>query len=115
MKYWREVLLGCALLTVTIALSGCGAGAKYVLVAGKPGMTDSEYASARDYCITMTDGASYSQKFRFMPGQVAPPDAPRTHVGSRYAACMESKGYVCLNCRRSFQSIPESSLKSGSN
>ena len=115
MKYWRVVLLSCVLLTVTIALSGCGAGAKYVLVAGKPGMTDSEYVSARDYCITMTDGASYSQKFRIYARTSG--STGRTPNTCRLSVCcMHGVERLCLSeLQKAFQSIPESSLKSGSN
>ena len=99
----------CVIAIAIISLSGCGTG-KYTLVAGQPEMTDADYLKAKNECIQITNGESYSNKFRLVPG-VAPKDAPRTNVNSRYARCMESKGFVCLNCRRSFQAQPKETLE----
>ena len=106
MNLKTRVFIVCCIVTASIiGLSGCGGGAKYALVAGRADLTDSDYLKAKDECILLTDGASYSKKFTYTPG-VAPKDAPRTNVSSRYAQCMEAKGFVCLNCRRFFRAQP---------
>ena len=97
----RGFIACCVIVASVIGLSGCGSG-KYVLVAGRADMTDGDYLKAKEECILLTNGESYSKRFRFVPG-VAPQDAPRTNVSSRYAQCMEAKGLVCLNCKRFFQ------------
>ena len=100
----KEFMAFCAVLLAIICLSGCGG--KYTLVAGREDMTEADYLKAKEECIQITDGAGYSNRFRYVPG-VAPKDAPRTNVSSRYAECMESKEFVCLNCKRSFQAQPK--------
>lgn len=100
----RGLVLFCVIMAAVIGLAGCGA--KYLLVAGQSDMTETEYQKAKEECIQLTNGASYSNRFKYVPG-VAPKDAPRTNVSTRYASCMESKGFVCLNCRRTFYAQPK--------
>jgi hypothetical protein len=100
----KELMAFCVVLLAIICLSGCGG--KYALVAGREDMTEADYLKAKEECIQITNGAGYSNRFRYVPG-VAPKDAPRTNVSSRYAECMESKEFVCLNCKRSFQAQPK--------
>jgi hypothetical protein len=69
-------------------------------------MTANDYVRAKSVCIEATNDAKYSEKFRYTPG-VAPKDAPRTSARSAYAACMEAKGFVCLNCKRAYRLQPD--------
>jgi hypothetical protein len=87
----------CVIVISMIGLSGCSG--KYLLVLGREDMTEGDYLKAKEACIQLTNGASYSKRFRFAP-IVAPKDAPRTNVYSSYAQCMEAKGLVCINCER---------------
>ena len=100
----KGIIAFCIMLMSIISLSGCSG--KYMLVFGRADMTDDDYLKAKEECIQLTNGASYSKRFRFVPG-VAPKDAPRTNVSSAYASCMEAKGFVCLNCNRSFYAQPK--------
>ena len=95
----RTVMACCVAAALTvIGLSACSTG-KYVLVAGREDMTEADYLKAKEECIQLTNGASYSNRFGFVPG-VAPKDAPRANISSRYAQCMVAKGLVCLNCEK---------------
>lgn len=94
----------CFIVLSIVIFSGCGA--RFVLVAGHPDVTNTDYSVAREKCIALTNGEKYSKRFRFVPGAVAPDNAPRTNAGSRYAECMEANGFVCLNCSRTFMPQP---------
>ena len=104
-SFMKGIAVSCAFVVAIIGLSGCGTG-KYKLVAGSESLTEADYFKAKNECIRMTGGESYSKKFALVPG-VAPEDAPRTNVNTRYARCMESMGFVCLNCQRSFDAQPK--------